>query len=211
MEQCYQKWIPHHDLDTMYDVEDVSIGENGFVFTMVPDGARRKELEGQTLLFVWRELVSFQISQESYRDELWRSAAGQGSTWSFFKSTSSPYLQRFRQSSCLFPEETAHYCLVGTNLVADILAREPPSVTVIAPDERVGTGRGKEIEVRGCIEVPMHISEEKFWERFITFIEANHWSFGGGMRTIVNGRDCDEGGEPVHREEVGGADVADMM
>ena len=37
------------------------------------------------------------------------------------------------------------------------------------------------------MEVPPHLTEEEFWERFITFVEENNWSFGGGIRTIVDG------------------------
>ena len=38
----------------------------------------------------------------------------------------------------------------------------------------------KEIEIHGCVEVPMTVSEEEFLNKFIEFIEANHWCFGGG-------------------------------
>lgn len=45
----------------------------------------------------------------------------------------------------------------------------------------------KEIEIQGCITIPEAISEDEFIDRFITFIEENGWSFGGGYRTIVDG------------------------
>lgn len=52
----------------------------------------------------------------------------------------------------------------------------------------------KEIELQGCVEVPMGLSQDEFYDRFIQFIEANHWSFGGGMRTIVDGHYLHEDG-----------------
>lgn len=45
----------------------------------------------------------------------------------------------------------------------------------------------KEIEIQGCITIPEAVSEDEFIDRFITFIEENGWSFGGGYRTIVDG------------------------
>lgn len=45
----------------------------------------------------------------------------------------------------------------------------------------------KEIEIHGCVTVQPELTENEFWELFIDFIEANKWSFGGGMRTIVDG------------------------
>lgn len=52
----------------------------------------------------------------------------------------------------------------------------------------------KEFEINGCVEVPPHLTEEEFWERFITFVEENNWSFGGGIRTIVDGFYLNEDG-----------------
>lgn len=45
----------------------------------------------------------------------------------------------------------------------------------------------KEIEIQGCIEIPPEISQDEVLDKFIEFIEANGWSFGGGVRTIVDG------------------------
>ncbi len=45
----------------------------------------------------------------------------------------------------------------------------------------------KEFEIQGCVEVPMKLSEEEFWGKFIGFIEANEWSFGGGINEIIDG------------------------
>lgn len=62
----------------------------------------------------------------------------------------------------------------------------------------------KEFEFQGCVEVPMELSEDQFLDLFLAFIEANHWSFGGGMRTIVDGCYLNADGtpgEPVWPEE----------
>lgn len=54
----------------------------------------------------------------------------------------------------------------------------------------------KEFEFQGCVEVPMELSEDQFLDLFLAFIEANHWSFGGGVRTIVDGRYLNADGTP---------------
>ena len=54
----------------------------------------------------------------------------------------------------------------------------------------------KEFEFQGCVEVPMELSEGQFLDLFLAFIEANHWSFGGGVRTIVDGRYLNADGTP---------------
>ena len=45
----------------------------------------------------------------------------------------------------------------------------------------------KEFEINGCIEVPRELSEGEFWDKFIDFIEANNWYFGGGINEIIDG------------------------
>lgn len=45
----------------------------------------------------------------------------------------------------------------------------------------------KEFEIQGCVEVPMNVSEDEFFQKFIGFIEANSWSFGGGINEIIDG------------------------
>lgn len=45
----------------------------------------------------------------------------------------------------------------------------------------------KEFEINGCIEVSPEVTEDEFWEKFITFVESNDWSFGGGIHEIQDG------------------------
>ncbi len=194
MNETFEKWYPHHNLDTMYDVGDVWIGPGGCSLVLLPDGQRRKELEGQRLTFTWASIVSYQLSQESYREDLWVSDPKQA--WPFWKSADSVYLRASRERSALFPENAVHWMVVGTNLIADVIAAEPPTVSVIAPSEGISQGHCKEIEVQGCVEVPMELSQDEFCNRFIHWIEENHWSFGGGMRTIADGYYLNEDGTP---------------
>ena len=42
----------------------------------------------------------------------------------------------------------------------------------------------------------MELSEDQFLDRFLMFIEENRWSFGGGVRTIVDGYYINEDGTP---------------
>jgi uncharacterized protein YneR len=45
----------------------------------------------------------------------------------------------------------------------------------------------KEFEIQGCVEVPIELSEDEFFNKFIAFIESNNWWFGGGINEIVDG------------------------
>lgn len=45
----------------------------------------------------------------------------------------------------------------------------------------------KEIEIQGCVTVPEDVTMDDFIDKFISLIEENNWSFGGGYRTIIDG------------------------
>lgn len=45
----------------------------------------------------------------------------------------------------------------------------------------------KEFEIQGYIEVPVQVTEEEFYNALMGFVEAQGWSFGGGIREIRDG------------------------
>ena len=60
----------------------------------------------------------------------------------------------------------------------------------------LNTVHRKEFEFQACVEVPMELSENEFLDRLLMFMEENGWSFGGGVRTIVDGCYLNEDGTP---------------
>ncbi len=52
----------------------------------------------------------------------------------------------------------------------------------------------KEFEIQGCLEVPIELSEDEFFNRFIDFIESNNCWFGGGINEIIDGFYINAGG-----------------
>lgn len=75
-------------------------------------------------------------------------------------------------------------------------AEMKPAAEKHPPLDGLHPAHRKEFEFQGCVEVPMELSEDQFLDLFLTFIEENHWSFGGGVRTIVDGYYINEDGTP---------------
>ena len=75
-------------------------------------------------------------------------------------------------------------------------AERESAVETYPPRDGLHPAHRKEFEFQGCVEVPMELSKDQFLDLFLAFIEANHWSFGGGVRTIVDGRYLNEDGTP---------------
>ncbi len=124
-DKTHARWYPADELDTMYDVDDVRIGPDGLTVEVIPDGKNRGE--HKHLKFIWDNFVSYQVNAETYRDDCW--IGSKDDAWSFFVSGDSHYLQSFRESCALFPDGARHFLIVGTNLIADIIAADYPTVT----------------------------------------------------------------------------------
>ena len=124
-DKTHARWYPADELDTMCDVDDVRIGHDGLTVEVIPDGANRDKRK--RIRLVWDSFVSYQVSAETYRDDCW--IGSKDDAWSFFVSSDSQYLQSFRESCALFPHGARHFLIVGTNLVADIIAADCPAVT----------------------------------------------------------------------------------
>ena len=47
--------------------------------------------------------------------------------WTFYLSETSDHLTKFREENYIVPEDTHHFFICGTNLMADILSDEYPA------------------------------------------------------------------------------------
>ena len=74
-------------------------------------------------------MVAYNITDETYRADCW--------DWNFenkgrmFVSDNSEYIEKYRQKSPLFPENTLHFAIVGANFIADILAKNYPAIDIV--------------------------------------------------------------------------------
>ena len=124
-DRTHTRWYPADGLDTMYGVDDVRIGPDGLTVELIPDGENKDKRK--RIRLVWDSFVSYQVSTETYRDDCW--VTSKNDAWSFFVSSNSQYLQSLRESCALFPHGARHFLIVGTNLIADIIAADLPVVT----------------------------------------------------------------------------------
>lgn len=60
------------------------------------------------------------------------------------------------------------------------------------------TGGAYEVELRGCVSAAEdQILAEDFLTKFIAFVEENGWSYGGGIRQIIDGHYVDGNLNPI--------------
>ena len=121
----FVRWTPHPRTERMYDLDKVEFRDDGLVFTMLQDDDWRHD-HRLRLTWIWGTVISYQVSEETYREDCWCQPGEE--PWCFFISDASPWLEEYRANSGFLPEDTRHYLLVGTNLIADVLADQPPRV-----------------------------------------------------------------------------------
>ena len=128
----FRKWVPHPEVDEVYDVEEIGFQEDGFVVLLRPDHFQEEKRSERALRLVWDRIVSYTVTDESYRPELWVSEKTPGwALWTFYLSETSDHLTRFREENYIVPEDIHHFFICGTNLMADILSDEYPTATFL--------------------------------------------------------------------------------
>lgn len=130
----FKKWILHKDLDEVYDIESIGYQrDEGFVVLLIPDHFEKDKKSNYNLKLVWDSIISYVVTDESYRPEMWVSEddvdQGNEEIWTFYISQSSDYLSKFKKENYLVLDSAKHFFIAGSNLMADIIAYEEPEVT----------------------------------------------------------------------------------
>lgn len=127
----FQKWFPHQSINEVYDVKSIGFeGEDGLVVLLIPDNFQEEKCSDVNLRLSWSNVFSYMVTDESYRPEMWATEKNSPQeAWSFYTSESSDYLNKLRDRNYLIPEKTYHFFICGTNLMADIISDEFPTVS----------------------------------------------------------------------------------
>lgn len=132
-DENFKKWIPHKDVDEVYDMEDAGFQrDEGFVILLVPDHFEKDKRSEYNVKLIWDDVLSYIVTDESYRPEMWKPKEDSNNEiWTFYISESSDYLKKFREGNYLVPEKTYHFFICGTNLMIDIISPEYPKVSFV--------------------------------------------------------------------------------
>lgn len=128
-QSSFEKWLPPVAVDSVYDIDNIAWKENGLNFTLIPDDIDHKKRSQHRLEVVWSDILSYQVTRETYREDCWINDPQQA--WTFFVSDTSAFIDALRKESALCPEKVLHFMLVGTNWVVDVLAENYPTVKVM--------------------------------------------------------------------------------
>ncbi len=130
IQELFQKWIPTNNLGNAYDIEDMAWGDE-ISFTLVADKKRVKQDNIHCFKLTWdsSNIISCSITDETYRADCWDLDFENNGR--FYTSKNSDYIENFKQKSPLFPDDTIHFLIVGTNMIVDVLAKVYPTVSII--------------------------------------------------------------------------------
>ena len=96
----FTKWIPHENVDFVYDLETIGWRSEGCVLTLFPYHFDHNKRSKCNLKMVWSNVLCYQVTEESYRPDWWKSNSDE--LWAFYVSESSEFLKKFpkRQLPC---------------------------------------------------------------------------------------------------------------
>ena len=119
----FEKWTPVPNLGNRCDVSDVGWG----VVTLgldqkLPDG----DIQKMQLIWEPSQIIAYHVTDETFRADCW--GLDFENMGRFYVSRDSEYIEMLKQKSSLFPDNTIHFLIVGTDIIVDVLAKEYPTI-----------------------------------------------------------------------------------
>lgn len=119
----FEKWTPVPNLGNRCDVSDVGWG-------VVTLGLDQKQPDGdiQKMQLIWEpsQIIAYHVTDETFRADCW--GLDFENMGRFYVSRDSEYIEMLKQKSSLFPDNTIHFLIVGTDIIVDVLAKEYPTI-----------------------------------------------------------------------------------
>lgn len=128
-DDCFTKWIPDDNVVDVYDMDTIGWREGKFVLSLIPDNLDHDKRSEYNVELIWDDIFCYQVTQETYRPDVW--IAAEDEAWTFYVSKSSKYLQNFKKDNMLVPETVYHFLVGGTNFIIDILSIEYPTIRFV--------------------------------------------------------------------------------
>ncbi len=130
IQELFSKWVPTNNLGSAYDVESITWGDT-ICFTLIADKKRITQDAIRCFQLEWNasHIIAYNMTDETYRADCW--GLDFENNGRFYISNHSDYIEVFKHKSPLFPKDTIHFLIVGTNTIIDVLAKEYPIVKVM--------------------------------------------------------------------------------
>lgn len=129
----FDRWEINFKVDDIYDIDYIGYADEGFLVILIPDHFIEQKKSNRKLKLIWDSIISYTVTDESYRPELWGDGTGNATdnAYSFFISKDSDYLRKIKQENYLIDEKAIHFLIAGTNLNADILSDDYPNINYL--------------------------------------------------------------------------------
>ncbi len=134
MQEEWIRWVPIEGLIEKYDVDFLLNGKKGLIIRLCQDENKTSKID----IIFENYADAYRHTNESFRIKTVHELAQKYDKkfygrWTFFKVSNSEYLKWFSEESCEYSNEFdfAHYCILGTDSVIDIIARYEPTVTFL--------------------------------------------------------------------------------
>lgn len=124
------KWEPIKDLNTVYEIIDVTSNPTKFTILMEDFRDETKKIN----IFFKNSVAAYRYTEESYRlniSSLFIQPSGENlyGLWVFFKVNHSTYLSWLKQHFSIFSHTPyTHFVFVGANAIIDVVTNYDPKI-----------------------------------------------------------------------------------
>ena len=62
---CFKKWIPHKDVDDVYDMDNIGWHSDGFTLSLIPDNLEHGKRSEYNIKLIWEDVLCYKVTQET--------------------------------------------------------------------------------------------------------------------------------------------------
>ena len=122
-------WEFPQELKIAFDVEEIRWGTDGISFICISTAKDEHRRIRFRIRWDGGSLIAYHVTDETYRADCWGLDFEKDGR--LYVAESSAYIDMLKQKSPLFPEQVFHFLIVGTDTIIDVLAKDPPYVTLL--------------------------------------------------------------------------------
>ena len=119
----FDRWLENAGFDGFTFLSSIGFEDGDFILRL-----EGKSQDFPKLTMVWEDIISYRVTNESYREDLWIS--DEDDYWPFFKTDTSHYIREFKdKNNILKDEKIYHFMIIGEEVI-DILAKNDPKIVL---------------------------------------------------------------------------------
>ena len=119
----FDRWLENDGFDDFTFLSSIGFEDGAFTLRL-----EDKSHDFPKLTMVWEDIISYRVTNESYREDLWIS--DEDDYWPFLRTDTSAYIRDFKDKNIILKDEKIYHFMIIGEEVVDVLAKNDPKIVL---------------------------------------------------------------------------------